>query len=339
MVSFSVIVPVYNCEDYLNDCLQSIIKQDYFNYELILVDDGSTDNSLSICEHYRKQYQNVVVKSKKNEGLLLTRRFALRLVKNEWIIFVDADDYLDKGYFSSVAREIEKNPNIDMVLIKSKTVSDDKRILCEDKPYFEPGRIFNTDKDKEDIFFKLASTFDINAMWKKIAKKSIYDIDTDYSRYGKVKGEDLLQSVPLLNNSSTILYLDMSFYCYRLSSNGLGRNIKVKYLDDFFVVYSTLANYISEHYSNNNKMIDAFVRHYLRYVALLMRSFPSFIPINEFVEASKRVINNDIYLRKKTNKIKIAAQDNMFLFSVLHFPKLSYYLIKFLKSITKCFKK
>ena len=89
-MKFSVLIPVYNVEGYLEKCLDSIINQNFDDYEIIIVDDGSTDQSGVLCDTYRKRYPNkITVIHKKNEGLMLARRDAIRMAKGEYFIFVD----------------------------------------------------------------------------------------------------------------------------------------------------------------------------------------------------------------------------------------------------------
>lgn len=92
---FSVIIPVYNVENYLKECIDSVLKQNYLDYEVILVDDGSTDNSGAICDLYAEKYKKVKVIHKKNGGLSDARNAGLCMARGEYIIFVDSDDWIE----------------------------------------------------------------------------------------------------------------------------------------------------------------------------------------------------------------------------------------------------
>ena len=91
----SIIVPVYNVEMYLKRCVDSILKQDYDNMEIILVDDGSTDSSGVICDQYASNYKNVKVIHKKNGGLSDARNFGLDNCRGQYISFIDSDDWIE----------------------------------------------------------------------------------------------------------------------------------------------------------------------------------------------------------------------------------------------------
>lgn len=105
----TVIVPVYNTEKYLNKCIDSIIVQTYENLEIILVDDGSTDNSGKICDEYAKKDDRIKVIHKENEGVSVARNLALDMATGQYIGFVDSDDYIEKTMYEVLYRNIVKN--------------------------------------------------------------------------------------------------------------------------------------------------------------------------------------------------------------------------------------
>lgn len=101
----SVIVPIYNAEKYLNKCLTSIVNQTYCDLEIILVNDGSTDESFAICEKYKQADDRIVIINKHNEGLVRARKDGIRMAKGEYITFVDADDWIDITTYEKVYTE------------------------------------------------------------------------------------------------------------------------------------------------------------------------------------------------------------------------------------------
>jgi len=103
----SIIVPVYNSSVFLHECLQSIISQTYTNLEILLVDDGSTDDSLEICKSYAEQDSRIKVFHKENGGVSSTRNFGLRVATGEYIGFVDSDDFISSEMFENLLAELE----------------------------------------------------------------------------------------------------------------------------------------------------------------------------------------------------------------------------------------
>lgn len=108
MDKISVIVPVYNVEDYLEECINSILGQTYKNLEIILVDDGSTDNSSKICDIYEKKDKRIKVIHKENGGLSSARNEGLKYRTGEYISFVDSDDFIDKTMYEKLYSAIKK---------------------------------------------------------------------------------------------------------------------------------------------------------------------------------------------------------------------------------------
>lgn len=104
----SVIIPVYNCEKYLNKCVDSVLNQTYTNYEIILIDDGSTDRSSEICDKYEKVSKKVKVLHQKNSGVSQARNNGVDIAEGKYICFLDSDDYIEKEYFKFAIEKMQK---------------------------------------------------------------------------------------------------------------------------------------------------------------------------------------------------------------------------------------
>lgn len=130
-MKFSIIVPIYNVEKYLPQCIDSILNQDYKDFELILVNDGSPDDSLSICRQYAEKDKRVRIINKPNGGSTSSRKAGAKIAKGEYVICVDSDDYVEQGYFSCVARSLDEfNP--DIVVLSHYSLEGNKKILNKD---------------------------------------------------------------------------------------------------------------------------------------------------------------------------------------------------------------
>lgn len=116
MPKVSVIVPVYNTEKYLPRCINSILDQTFTDFELILVDDGSTDNSGKICDEYSKKDSRIVVIHKENGGASSARNTGIDIAKGEWISFVDSDDWVNVEYLNGLIIDASKDDNVDFVI-------------------------------------------------------------------------------------------------------------------------------------------------------------------------------------------------------------------------------
>lgn len=103
----SVIVPVYNSEEYLSDCIESILKQDYQNYEVILIDDGSTDSSGAICDEYSAKYKQIQSLHQQNKGVSAARNAGLKVANGRYITFVDSDDWIESDCLSTLEKHMK----------------------------------------------------------------------------------------------------------------------------------------------------------------------------------------------------------------------------------------
>ncbi len=156
----SVIVPVYNVENYLRKCLDSIINQTYKNVEIIIVDDGSTDGCGAICDEYAKKDSRVNVLHKTNGGVSSARNLGIYEAGGEYICFVDGDDWLELDYFAEVVQVLkEERP----VLLLNNTVKedDDGNITCE----YSPSQISRW--DAEAAFYEIANACHVG--WEAVA--------------------------------------------------------------------------------------------------------------------------------------------------------------------------
>lgn len=216
----SFLVPVYNTQKYLSECVDSLLLQKGANFEIVLIDDGSTDGSGKICDRYAKEHPDLVrVIHKENEGLLLTRRRGFKEAKGEWFICVDSDDYVSPELLSTVVSMIHEN-NCDMVMYNFDYVDDmgnhlPSRLRIPDQAVFEG-------ETKYEIYKMRLHTVDVNSMWMRAMRRDIVDINVDYSLCGiRNMCEDAVQMLSLYTNAKRIVYIDEKLYHYRKASGSI----------------------------------------------------------------------------------------------------------------------
>ena len=158
----SVIVPVYNAETTLRQCVDSILVQEYKDFELLLIDDGSQDGSPAICDEYAKQDVRVTVYHKENGGVSSARNVGLDKAKGEWITFIDADDYITNGYFEEVTQHQED------VLFKG--YYDDKDDSLINRISYQQ---LNRSLSLKDFLASYLSNCIIRCPWGKFFKRSL----------------------------------------------------------------------------------------------------------------------------------------------------------------------
>lgn len=135
IIKISIIVPVYNVEKYVADCLESLLRQDFPDYEVILVDDGSTDASGDICDEFAKKNDRVHTFHQKNCGVSAARNIGLQMAKGDYIVFVDPDDWVNPDYLSSMAAYMQPGGMAACSVVREKCTTHPSRnnSLCHDK--------------------------------------------------------------------------------------------------------------------------------------------------------------------------------------------------------------
>lgn len=220
-MKFSICVPVYNVEKYLCECVDSVLDQTYQNFELILVDDGSRDNSGRICDKYAKKDERIKVYHKKNEGQIMTRSFAIEKAIGEFIIFLDSDDTLEKNALH-VLCEVIHEYEVDCVIYNYRRFWDDS--------YYKPSQI-NEEvvliDDKRELYKKILCDELYNSMCIKAVKHSII-INKDYAEIANIRhGEDLLQSIDILDRCKSVVFIPDILYNYRINPTSVTHIIDV----------------------------------------------------------------------------------------------------------------
>lgn len=232
MVKFSVIVPVYNISSYIDQSVESIVNQTYRNLEIILVNDGSKDDSLAKLREWEKKDNRIVVIDKPNGGLSDARNAGLKIATGDYIGFVDGDDWLATDLYEKVVSEIESYPSIDVITFSIKKVyPSGKEILLS---YNMPCKPI-----KGSEYFK-ESNFYVNA-WSKIYRRE-YIKDRCF-----IKGllhEDIPYTIPAVNDAALVGNIGDSYYYYRQEREGSILNTySEKKLKDWLVGMSILFRY------------------------------------------------------------------------------------------------
>ena len=210
---FSIIVPIYNVERYLEQCIESVLAQNYQNYELILVDDGSPDNSIDICTKYAKQHHNIVFIRKVNGGLSDARNAGIKLARGEYLMFLDSDDYWEgTSILSDLAKISEENPDL-IIYDLTFRYKDNKK---EYYPISKEGLTGDYIAD----FYTLTSRniFRPSACNKVVKRKIIIDNQLFFPK-GK-NHEDLDWSFNLAPYILSYAIYDSYFYTYRTKRLG-----------------------------------------------------------------------------------------------------------------------
>lgn len=246
-VKISVIVPIYNSSKALARCVDSVLSQTFSDIELILVNDGSTDNSAEICEKYAEKDSRVRVFNNKNRGVSYSRNFGIDNARGKYIMFLDSDDYVEENWCQLHFDAIESNPTA-WVVSGFKNISDS----TQDVVFFDADTVLVWNKEKYFDLFKLGiSGFPWNHIF---SKEKLGDIKFNESISC---GEDVLFNNAYLQNSDKIVVVNFPLYNY---VRGDGETLSTKYDSKYFDIHRPL--YESRKQFINKENIPEFCRIY-----------------------------------------------------------------------------
>lgn len=292
-MKFSIVIPVYNVEKYIDKCLNSILCQSYDNFEVIIVNDGTKDNSQKIIDKYVKKDKRFKSYIKKNGGLSSARNYGLDYVKGDYLLFVDSDDYIEPELLKKLF-VLLNNREYDVVKFKLQLVTEDGDLIRKE-------RGFNTSKDvalKEILSLEYnepACTYCYNMkFWKKNNFK--YAI-------GKIH-EDFGLTPLVLYRANSIYYLDYYGYNYvqRMGSIVNGAEKNIRRVNDLIFHFDFLYDAITKEKKDKEKeLIISFLANGLIYNAALLNGKDL---KNYIIELRKRNIFNLILEDTFSRKIK-----------------------------------
>lgn len=216
----SIIVPIYNCEKYLEKCIKSLINQTYKDLEIILINDGSTDNSYEICKKYKKIDKRIKIINNNNKGVSYSRNQGIKIAKGDYITFVDADDYIETNTYQKVLSKFSNE--IDFIRYNTKHI-DNKNF---DKLYELKDKIIDIKQNEKRLFQHFFTKknnipcFSVLLVIKKdIAKKIFFN-----EKLAILEDADFY--LQLFNNSKTGLFLDLKKYNYYINYESAMHNEK-----------------------------------------------------------------------------------------------------------------
>lgn len=217
MPKFSVIVPVYNVERYLKQCIESILNQSFQNYEILLINDGSTDRSGLICDEYALKYSQIRVIHKVNSGLSDTRNLGVKKATSQYIIFIDSDDYIELDTFEKFNNKLEKYDNPDVLISQIKKVYGESEIRYLD--YKLIGELINKSEKGDIIEWIFKKSDNTWPSVRYIVKRDLIDKYNLKFSSGYLH-EDIDWTAQLFFYAETFTYSDFYWYNHRMEREG-----------------------------------------------------------------------------------------------------------------------
>lgn len=259
---FSVILPVYNVEKYLRECIDSVLEQNFIDFELILVDDGSKDNSPLICDEYALKDERIKVIHKSNGGLSDARNMGTAKATGEYIIYIDSDDFITSKNFLNDIHKKATETQSDIILYKfSKFFDDTKKLAnCTFSLNFveninDPDQLINA-LVKNDAYYGMA--------WIKAFRRKIAITNNIQFEKGLL-GEDMDWYFNLILCSNTISAIDTSYIAYRQREGSITTSLKLKNLTDFIYILEKWSKKIENADttdSKKNALLGALAKYY-----------------------------------------------------------------------------
>lgn len=249
MTKLSVIIPIYNVEKYIPQCLDSILNQAFKDFEIICVNDGSSDNSLSVLQSYKAKDDRIIIIDKKNEGSGIARNAGLSIAKGDYIYFIDGDDWVEENVFDKIIAKADEL-NTDILIFGGLSYYEGKGkkggYSADKLPKKYLNKVFSAKDIKKDIF-KFPST-----AWTKLYKRDF--LIKNNIKFQDIKvGQDQLPFFHSMIKAERIALLPENIYCYRKNRKGSAMTVKKK--KNFSPIY---VFYGIEEMLKSEKLLDEY---------------------------------------------------------------------------------
>jgi glycosyltransferase involved in cell wall biosynthesis len=244
----SVIIPVYNVEQHISECLESIVAQTYKNIEIIVVNDGSTDKSEEIIKSYLEKFKNINYIYQENKGVSEARNLGLKNAKGEYILFVDSDDFLDKNMIEKMYNNANKYQS-DVVI--------SGHIRFYETQSFK-NKIINYDEYEDNIYngnqvLDLMLSLKVKGyLWDKLFKRDKL-VENNFNLEPNRYIEDWFPVIKQISKSGTVTFVNEPLYYYRQRNESAMHNINKKLLDDYVYTVNKINNYLDNHKDQYSK--------------------------------------------------------------------------------------
>ncbi len=296
MKKLSVIVPVYNAEKYINRCANSILNQTYFNLELLLVNDGSKDNSLELCYEIAKKDNRVRVFDKPNGGAASARNLGIQNVIGEYVGFCDADDYLDLNMYEELINELEKN-DLPTIECTAKVYDENDSLLLSD-PDDRSLKIVEMETALKEIYLRKGN---VSLATRVVKAEYLKDLIIPEGK----RVEDFYFTICLLTKTKKTAIYSFPFYNCVTSSGSVTRSKGGSIYFDAIYFYEKSNNYLKPY----NLDLGAEQEYYLLKMYYLLSISLTFKEIRDNkalvkkykkdLQSKIKLVKNNNYLRKK----------------------------------------
>lgn len=303
----SIVIPIFNVEKYLPECIESVINQSYTNLEIILINDGSTDSSFDICKLYQFD-KRIILVNKENQGLSVARQLGLDLAQGEYLCMIDSDDYISEDYIEKMYLKINDDKS-DICICETRFFSANNSKVSSINNSVNSINSFSK-CDIETKFSDLVETFAMSDSWSKIySMKFIRNTMVKFSLPKEYNGTDLLYNHCLMLHTPQISVLKEPLYNYRIVENSRVRRKNKQLHKGFMIIVDELTCEIERmQYSNliNNQLGRLYVK-LLRYA---MQDVYLSTPTYKEVSCKlKDIFSENARYIERNNRISLTIKD------------------------------
>ena len=282
-IKFSIIIPIYNAEKYLHECLSSILNQDYKYFEVIMINDGSIDNSDKICQSYCIKDSRFKLVNQKNSGVSIARNKGIKLANGEFIIFIDSDDVLIDGALKIIEKNICDNDLLCYGYCKY-YLDKEENILLKNYQF----------KNKEDCIKTIIYNQEVGGfLWNKCFKRDIINKKNILFDKNLHYCEDLLFVSEYLKYCNKLHYISKVLYKYRMRKSSVSFNLFSKKNVSMLKSYEKLINKYKGYDDVANRLKFLYIISYYKIKSIIPKNF----------EVNKSILKNEriVILKEKLN--------------------------------------
>ncbi|WP_002146229.1 glycosyltransferase family 2 protein [Bacillus cereus] len=304
MNKVSVIVPIYNAGRMLEKCISSILNQTFNDFELILVNDGSTDNSLEICNIYKKKDKRITVISKKNEGSIATRRRGIEASNGHYVMFVDADDWINKYTIEILYNQSIKD-SVDITVCNMYRVIGRSTLIKKkfNSWYFDGDKLYNAEEIKRDLVTAYFHGHPFPpSLCAKLYKKELLEKSGKYLERIRFLGDDLFYNMEIMLKANKIKVIDNPLYYYQ--QGGFTSKYQEYLFGDMINGYLIQEEVIREHYQNTfeKKYTGISIMLLNTFKTCLLNLFKNNFSEHEIKARIQKYVSNDVLIKCISNE-------------------------------------
>lgn len=271
-IGLSVIITVYNCENYIQRCLESVLHQTYSDIEIIVVDDGSSDNSFTICDKMLEHHRQARIVRKMNAGTVSARKAGLDIAKGELVCFIDGDDWIEEEYCENLVAHYAQNKKIDIIssglFFDYLSNSVDSYVLCDGieegcygREEIEECILPNFVYDLESETNAITTSVCCKLIKREVAIRAMSRVDEKLTF-----GEDGVFVLSLLMEANYIYVINQAFYHYEQHADSQNRKFEMKSFEQLLALKKCMYSIAEEmqRKSRIQEQIDYYVEAYLK---------------------------------------------------------------------------